>query len=141
MQGGELLLPASIKNNTTNINKSIMKQTITFLFSIFLSFTTFANVNYINISKISSVSIFESAFNYIKDNQQFYDHWTNEWRYDKPKQELIKNLRDNYNAFSSIANKSTELFLLLGDISHYLYNLDDSAYYSKAVSNYNSAIG
>ncbi|MCA6442178.1 MAG: hypothetical protein IM600_02000, partial [Bacteroidetes bacterium] len=31
-------------------------------------------------------------------------------------------------------------FLLLGDISHYLYNLDDTAYYGIAVTNYNTAV-
>lgn len=117
-----------------------MKQIITFLFSMLLTNSTFSNVNFIDISKISSDSKFESAFNYLKDNQQYYDHWTSEWRYDKPKKELISNLRDNYNTFSSITNKSAELFLLLGDISHYLYNLEDTAYFSKAVSNYKSAI-
>ncbi|OIQ92867.1 hypothetical protein GALL_251620 [mine drainage metagenome] len=117
-----------------------MKQTIGFLFSILLTFDTLANVNFIDISKISSDSKYVKAYNYIKDNKQFYDHWTNEWTYDKPKQELIKNLRDNYTTFSSIANKNTELFLLLGDISHYLYNLDDTIYYGIAVTNYNNAI-
>lgn len=117
-----------------------MKITITFLFSVFLTLDTFANVNFIDIAKISNDIKFESAFNYIKDNQQFYDHWTNEWNYNKPKRELIDSLRSKYSTFSAIVNKSTELYLLLGDISHYLYNLDDTAYYSKAVNNYNSAI-
>jgi len=117
-----------------------MKQTITFLFSMFLIIDTFANVNYIDITKISNDSKFESAFKYIKDNQQFYDHWTNEWSFNKPKQELIDNLRNEYKTFSAIANKSAELYLLLGDISHYLYNLDDTTYYKKAVKNYNLAI-
>lgn len=117
-----------------------MKQTITFLFSVFLIIDTYANVNFIDIAKISNDSKFESDFNYIKDNQQFYDHWTNKWNYNKPKQEFIDNLHNKYNIFSAIANKNAELYLLLGDISHYLYNLDDTAYYNKAVNNYNSAI-
>ena len=101
---------------------------------------TLANVNFIDISKISNDSKYVAGFNYIKNNLQYYDHWTNEWNYAKPKQELIKNLRYNFTTFSSIANKNTELFLLLGDISHYLYNLDDTAYYNIAVTNYNIAI-
>ena len=117
-----------------------MKQTIIFLISILLTVDTFANVNFIDISKISSDTKYVAAYNYIKDNKQFYDHWTNDWSYDKPKQELIKNLRENYTTFSTVANKSTELFLLLGDISHYLYNLDDTAYYGIAVTNYNIAV-
>lgn len=117
-----------------------MKQLLTFLFSILLALDTFANVNFIDISKISIDSKYLTAYNYIKDNKRFYDHWSNEWTYNKPKQEFIKNLRDNYTTFSSITNKNTELFLLLGDISHYLYNLDDTAYFGIAVSNYNTAV-
>lgn len=117
-----------------------MKLTFTLLFSLFLIFDSFANINLIDISKISSDSQFVSDFNYIKENQQFYDHWTNEWTYIKSKKELITNLREKFNSFSSIENKNTELFLLLGDISHYLYNLDDSASFRNAVNNYNSAI-
>jgi hypothetical protein len=100
----------------------------------------FANVNFIDLSKISSDSKYVTDYNYIKDNQQYYNHWTNEWSYDKSKQELIENLRNSYANFSSIANKSTELYLLLGDISHYLYNLDDTAYYGLAVYNYTTAV-
>jgi len=116
-----------------------MKQTIIFIFSILFTLDIFANVNFIDISKIIGDSTYIAAFNYIKENKQFYDHWTNEWTYDKPKQELIKNLREIYTSFSSIENKSTELFLFLGDISHYLHNLDDAAYYGIAVTNYNNA--
>jgi len=127
-------------NDTATINRHKMKQAIIFLFSILLTLDTFANVNFIDISKISSDSEYIAAYDYIKDNKQFYDHWTNDWTYDKPKQELIKKLRQNYTTFSTITNKSTELFLLLGDISHYLYNLDDTAYYRIAVTNYNTAV-
>ena len=117
-----------------------MKQVITFLIGTFMAVQTFANVDFIDISKISSDSKLVTAFNFIKDNQQYYDHWTSEWSYNKPKEELIKKLQDNYTIFSSLTNKSEELYLLLGDIAHYLYNLDDTAYYDVAVNNYTSAI-
>ena len=105
-----------------------------------MTVNTFSNVNYIDISKISTESKNITAFNFVKDNQRYFNHWTNEWNYDKPQKELIKNLRDNYATFSAIAPKNGELYLLLGDIAHYLYNLNDSAYYRLAINNYNSAI-
>jgi tetratricopeptide (TPR) repeat protein len=117
-----------------------MKRGIIFIIDTLMTINTFANVNFIDISKISSDIKFVTAFNYIKENQEYYDHWTNEWGYDKPKEELIKKLQDNYSTFSSITTKNEELYLLLGDIAHYLYNLDDTAFYSLAVNNYNSAI-
>ena len=117
-----------------------MRKAIILLIGALISVNAFSNVNYIEISKISNESKFVTAFNYIKDNQQYFDHWTNEWSYDKSQKELIKNLRDNYAMFSSVAIKNEELFMLLGDIAHYLYNLNDSDYYQLAVDNYNSAI-
>lgn len=126
-------------NDSETTNRQIMKRAIIFIFSILFTIDIFANVNFIDISKISSDSTYIASFNYIKDNKQFYDHWTNDWTYDKPKQELIKNLQEIYTSFSSIENKNTELFLLLGDISHYLHNLEDAAYHGIAVSNYNNA--
>ena len=110
------------------------------LIGILTTVNVFSNVNYIEMSKISAERKNRTAFNFIKDNQQYFDHWTNEWNYDKSQKELIKNLRDNYATFSSIATKNGELYLLLGDIAHYLYNLNDTAYYRLAISNYNSAI-
>lgn len=117
-----------------------MKRTIIFLIGALMTVGAFANVNHITISKISNEDKFITAFNYIKDNQAYYDHWTDEWNYDQPKEEVIKKLRDNFSIFSSIKTKNEELFLLLGDISHYLYNLDDTAYYKLAINNYDSAI-
>jgi len=117
-----------------------MKKTIIFLIGTLITINTFANVNFIDLSKISSDSKYETAFNFIKDNQHLYDHWTNQWNYTKPKEELIKNLREHFTIFSAIETKNEELFLLLGDIAHYLYNLDDTSYYSVAINNYKSAI-
>jgi hypothetical protein len=118
-----------------------MMRNITIL--LFLTLKTvqvFSNVNYIDISKISSDSKLVIAFNFVKDNMQYYDHWTNFWSYDKPKQDLIIQLRENYKSFSALAEKNEETYLLLGDIAHYLYNMDDTAYYSVAVKNYNEAV-
>lgn len=117
-----------------------MRKIIFFFIGLLLTIDTFANVNFIDITKISNDSKYAAAFKLIKDNQQYYNHWTNEWSYDKSKVELIKMLRDNYATFSTIETKSTELFLLLGDISQYLYNLDDSVSYELAVSNYTAAV-
>jgi tetratricopeptide (TPR) repeat protein len=117
-----------------------MKRGIIILIVTLIIVDTFANINFIDISKISSDRKFVTAFNYIKENQHYYDHWTNEWSYDKPKEILINKLEENYSIFSSLPAKKEELYLLLGDIAHYLYNLDDTAYYNIAVESYDSAI-
>jgi tetratricopeptide (TPR) repeat protein len=117
-----------------------MKRIIVLISSVIVSTCSLANINFIDISKISKETVYVNAFRFIKENQSYYNSWTNEWRYDKPKEEFIKQLRGHYSLFSSIATKNEELYLLLGDISHYLYNLDDTAYYDRAVQGYDSAI-
>ncbi len=106
---------------------------------------TFANVNFIDISKISNDTKFVAAFNWVKVNSHYYDHWTNTWTYDKPKADCIKQLKEHYTTFSTLPTKNSEVLLLLGDIAHYLYNLDDTVfntteYNEKAINNYTSAI-
>ncbi|HWW41407.1 hypothetical protein [Pedobacter sp.] len=117
-----------------------MKRGTIILIATLFSVGAFANVNFIDISKISNESKLLIAFQSIKDNLQYIDHWSIQWTYGIPKQELIGKLRDNYSIYSSITKKNEELNLLLGDIAHYLYNLDDSGYYNYAVDNYNLAI-
>ncbi|HET7117911.1 MAG TPA: hypothetical protein VFI29_15555 [Hanamia sp.] len=117
-----------------------MKKISILLILTLIVFKSFANVKYIDISKISKDSKLVSAFNYIKDNHQYYDHWAQKWDYNIPKEELIKKLSEYYSGFLAINNKNEELYLLLGDIAHYLYNMDDTAYYSIAISNYDEAI-
>lgn len=109
-------------------------------FLTLLTVQTFANVTHIDIAKISNDSKLITAFNFVKDNKQYYDHWTNQWDYDKPKQDLINQLRGHYKIFSALTTKNTETYLLLGDIAHYLYNMDDTTYNSIAVKNYDEAV-
>ena len=117
-----------------------MKYIVTLLIFLVFGSGLFANINYLDIDKISSNEKQVADFNYIRENQGYFDHWTPKWTYDKPKEELVKRLEDIYSGFSAITPKNTELFLLLGDISNYLYNLEDSSYYHSAVSNYESAV-
>jgi tetratricopeptide (TPR) repeat protein len=117
-----------------------MKQIVALCVSVLMTVGASANVQFIDGTKIGTDSQVESALTYLKDNQQYYDHWSNEWHYDTPKQVYIDKLRHTYALFASMATKNVELDLVLGDISQYLYNLDDTAFYRKAVSHYQAAI-
>lgn len=113
------------------------------LFSFFLflfSLTSYANINYIDINKISKETKYINAFNSILKNKIYYDHVESKWNYSIPKKDLINNLKANYNLFNLINQKNTDTYLLLGDISHYLYNLGDSSYNSFAIKYYQLAI-
>ncbi|HTB31391.1 MAG TPA: hypothetical protein VK808_05150 [Bacteroidia bacterium] len=117
-----------------------MKRIGIILISTLIAFSAFANINYIDISKITKDSKLITAFNFIKNNQKYFDHWTHEWRYDVSKEELIKQLKDSYSELSSIPNKSEELYLLLGDIGYYLFNLDENPFSDTAVHNFELAM-
>ena len=117
-----------------------MNKTIAFLYLILVANFAFADVHYIDISKITSDSKLVDAFTFVKDNTPYYEVWTNQWNYDIPKDQLIKKLHGIYEEFSALPKKNEELYLLLGDIAHYLYNMDDQPSYELAVSNYEQAI-
>jgi len=117
-----------------------MKKTGLFLITLFISNFAFSNVNFIDINKITVESECAKAFYSIMDNQEYYNHWTSEWKYNKTKEELIKLLKDSYTKFANLESKNSELYLLLGDISHYLYNLNESSYFVTAVNNYKTSI-
>jgi tetratricopeptide (TPR) repeat protein len=116
-----------------------MRNITILLLLTFLTFQTHANVSYIDITKITNDRKLVAAYNFVKDNKQYYDRWTNEWSYDKSKQDLKSQLRIHYENFSELMLEHEERYLLLGDIAHYLYNMDDTVYYSVAVQNYNKA--
>lgn len=116
-----------------------MRNIVTLFTLTLITLQTSANVNYIDIDKITHDSKLITAFNFIKDNTKYYDHWSNQWSYDKPKQNLVTQLREQYKSFSTLTTNE-ETLLLLGDIAHYLYNMDDTAYYSIAEKNYVEAI-
>ena len=99
-----------------------------------------ANIRYIDITKISGNEKYVSEFRFIKENEAYYNAWTNDWKYKTPKAEYIKRLEQDYGLFSGLANKNAETFLLLGDIAHYLYNLDETSFFGTALNNYSSAI-
>lgn len=108
--------------------------------TLFISNIAISNINFIDINKITIESECAKAFYSIMDNQDYYNHWISEWKYNKTREELIKLLKYSYTTFANLKTKNSELYLLLGDISHYLYNLNESSYFETAVNNYKTAI-
>jgi hypothetical protein len=52
----------------------------------------------------------------------------------------VNNLEEIYNESSLLDSQNVEVNLLLGDISHYLFNLDNNKYYQLAINHYEKAI-
>ena len=127
--------------------KSFIKIFLAFVFCSIAVSGVFADVNYINISAISKDEELTAQFKNIKDNLPFYAAWTNVWNYDVPKTTVAAQLKEFYKSFLEFSKKEKnngELFLLLGDIAHYLYNLDagdkNTNYNKMASDNYDKAI-
>jgi tetratricopeptide (TPR) repeat protein len=113
------------------------------IFTLLLTLTTltiFGNINYIQFEKIPESEKYIDKYNFIKENEGYYNHWQPDWTYDISKKSLIIGLKESFDVFSELNNENIEINLLLGDISHYLYNLHEDKYYELAESHYKKAI-
>ena len=116
-----------------------MKKTLAFIL-ISSTLAVWGNINYIQFDKIPDSEKYAEKFNFIVDNEGYYNHWQPDWTYDISKESLVKELKKCYNSFSKLDKKNIERNLLLGDISHFLYNLHESDYYESAIKHYQKAI-
>ena len=118
-----------------------MKYFFSLVTSLFCIITTAnANINAIDFSQVHLDQQGQSLIIFLQKNVSRYDHWVHEWNYDIKKDAVSGNLVSLYEDLNKLSSKNEEVFLLMGDISHYLYNIEVDAYYDKAVSNYNLAI-
>lgn len=108
-------------------------------FMAFAVNAAYANVDAIDFTLIKYPAALQPKIDFLKQNVGLYNHWSPKWQSDMPKNEVVDTLTALYNGLIKIANPNTETYLLLGDVAHFLYNLDVEEYYSKAVGNYQHA--
>jgi hypothetical protein len=116
-----------------------MKKLLTILFTL-ITLNSSGNVFYIKLDNIPDFTKYQIQFEFLTNNAQFYNHWTPTWNYEVSKDSLVAGLKRCYNIFSKIDNGNLEVNLLLGDISHYLYNLNEEEYFEIAESHYRKSI-
>ncbi len=97
---------------------------------------TYANLSAIDFAKINYPRELQQQVDFLRSNESLYDHWTNNWNYAIPKKKAIENLTLLYNDLEKLPEKVGETELLLGDIAHYIYNMDVDSYYQKAIDHY-----
>lgn len=112
---------------------------ILLLFIIF-SCQTYGNINFIRRDSIPNSADYTEQIDYLKTYVQYFDHWSQEWDYPVEKSTLVEELRNSYNNISHSDSQNVEVNLLLGDISHYLYNLEESKGFDNAIKHYEKAI-
>lgn len=96
----------------------------------------YADINAIDFAKINTSESLKPKIKFLQDNLGVYDHWVHEWKADISKELVVKNLSSLYDDLDKEPSKNLETILLLGDIAHYLYNIELEPYYKKALDNY-----
>lgn len=118
--------------------KAIIRLVLVLLFST-TSFLGYCNVNAIDFSKIAYPKTLQDRIDFLRNNDGIYNHWVHYWHETVSKETVIGNLKSLYAELEKLPAKNVETELLLGDIAHYLYNLEIDAYYQKAIGHYQAA--
>lgn len=123
-----------------------MQKTYRFLINIALLFLfvvtskeAIANINAINFDKVNYPGSLQGKVDFLKANENIYNHWVHQWTYSIAKDVVIGNLTSLYTELDKISNKTPDTYLLMGDIAHYLYNMEVETYYKTAIENYKKA--
>jgi hypothetical protein len=116
-----------------------MKRSLIILF-ILTTVASSGNIFYIKFDQIPNYEKYQYQYEFLTDNVQFFNHWTPTWTYEANKDSLIAGLKRCYSIFSMKDSGNVEVNLLLGDISHYLYNLNEEKYYAVAENFYRKSI-
>ena len=126
--------------HTTNLYNLHKMRILTLLICFAINLSVLGNIHYIQLQKIPGYPNYTKQIDFLIKNEAYIDHWSQSWNYPVSKDSIIKKLKDCYGIFSKIDANSYELDLLLGDISHYLYNLDESSFNENAVRWFETAI-
>lgn len=120
-----------------------MKKIMTTLMLLILSSNLYANIRYINYSNFPNLSNHETQILYVLNHENYMDDWVPKWEYDIDKQELLERMiviHDELNSEFQKNPNNIDLCLFLGEISHFLYNLNESDYFDKANNYYDKAV-
>jgi hypothetical protein len=118
-----------------------MKKAIVILIMLCIPAWTFADVNYIDISKITDNNELVNTFAFIRGNKKCFDRIVTKWDCETPQDEMLIELHNFYNRLAALPAGNEELCLLIGDVSGYIYNIncEDTVYYDIAESYYRKA--
>ncbi|HOJ28305.1 MAG TPA: hypothetical protein PL059_04470 [Spirochaetota bacterium] len=120
-------------------------RTLLILCVYFISFfecIVFGNLLAINITEIHGWKSLESDIDFLWENQHMYRYFQPNWNYPIAKEQVVERLETLLKKLDKLEAKNSrniEYYLLKGDIAHYLYNLDKTQYYKKALIMYEKA--
>lgn len=105
-----------------------MKKFFTLLLALILPNCFFAQSVAINEKNLPTDPDFIACYQQFLNNENYAEYWQMEWKYDKSKDLVIKELNESKNYISSIKKPSYDVKLLELIIDSYLYNLDAIAW-------------
>lgn len=96
-----------------------------------------ANISFVDLKKIP---LSYEDLTYLNEHYQYVESWQMEWPHKIDKSAIATELIAMHKRLSETLTDNIEQALLLGDLSHYLHNLDEKGYFEKAVTFYEKAI-
>jgi tetratricopeptide (TPR) repeat protein len=101
---------------------------------------TYADIRQIRYDQIPGHEAHQACYDFCLENLSYCKYWTPQWNFEIEKDSLIRELEYCYNTFSAFPEENLEAQLLLGDLSHCLYNLEVGDFYRAAEMHYLKAL-
>jgi hypothetical protein len=102
----------------------------------------FARLKDIRTDKLPQQQSVQEAFAEAAAVEEFAQAWSDKWRYDKPKDAVVSELKDSLDKLQKAASSApdnAELLILIGVVAHLAYNVDVNEAYDVAVSSLQKA--
>ena len=106
---------------------------------ILCSFAFSAELEHINYGSLQNIDAYRNELVFAYNHQDFFNHYTFDdyWNFNYTRAECVENLTTLYNLLLENEEPENQEYLLLKSIvASYLYNLDETSFYGKALDNF-----
>ncbi len=100
----------------------------------------FGKATYITAEKLPVSKENEAHLQFLKENERYFNHGSPKWEYSVSKAALVNGLKEVFGFYVGQDAANLEVNLVLGDVSSYLYYLNETDYFDSAVKYYKKAI-
>ena len=119
------------------------KMLLSLLLAFFISNFYAVTIQLIDQNKISGIEDLQTDLSYLENNETMFSYYIPDdyWNFTKSKTELAKTLKVSATKLEKLTPSTEEgkqeLYLLRGLVYFYLFNLDEQAYFEKAITELN----
>ena len=99
-----------------------------------------ADIKYVDFHKIDPDGQYARQQSFLIENLPYIEFWVQDWTFDVSKDSLVRELKYCLKSYALLKKDSLEVNLLEGEIAHFLYNLNQDAYWDTAEAHYKAAI-